>query len=341
MTTSRDLVRRTLRFEPTPRVPRNLWYLPWAQRHYPDELAAIQRDFPDDFEAPRINYPRLPMMRGDPCEVGTFVDEWGCVFENVQAGVIGEVKAPLLASYASDLEKLRPPDEWLRADLSEVDRQYEQSDRFLLASTPVRLFERMQFLRGTENLLMDLLEQPAGLLKLRDTVHAWNLAMLDRWAATAVDGIGWMDDWGSQRALLMNPQLWREFFKPCYRAYVDRIHAAGKFCFVHSDGHIMSVYEDLIEIGVDAINSQLFCMDIEEIGQRFKGRIAFWGEIDRQRILSSASVEEVRAAVRRVAEALYDGQGGVIAQCEFGAGARPANVRAVFEEWARASQDRS
>ena len=43
--------------------------------------------------------------------------------------------------------------------------------------------------------------------------------------------------------------------------------------------------------------------------------------------------QETRAAVRRVAEALYEGRGGVIAQCEFSAGSKPANVRAVFEEW--------
>jgi hypothetical protein len=155
------------------------------------------------------------------------------------------------------------------------------------------------------------------------------------WCRTDVDAIGLGDDWGTQRALLISPQLWRSFYRPLYAEYCQLAHAAGKFVFFHSDGYILDIYEDLIEIGFDAVNSQLFCMDIEEIGRRFKGRLTFWGEIDRQHILPSPDVGQTREAVRRVAGALYDGNGGVIAQCEFGAGARPQNVRAMYEEWER------
>ena len=333
--TSRELVQRAIRGEHTPRVPRELWALPWAEAHYPDELAGIRRDFPPDIAQPQIEMPRLSCMRGDRHAVGTYVDEWGCEFVNVQAGVIGEVKNPIVQRYGSDLNKVRPPTEWFEIDLDEINRQCDRSDRFMQGLWNAQLFERMQFLRGTENLFMDFMDQPAGLFELRDRIHDWNLQMIDLWAQTDVDAIAWPDDWGSQRALLMDPELWRKILKPCYRQYVERIHEAGKLCMVHSDGHIFDVYEDLIEIGVDAINSQLFCMDIEEIGRRFKGRICFWGEIDRQHILPFGTVADARSAVRRVAEALYDGNGGVIAQCEFSVGTQPENVRAIFDEWDR------
>ena len=102
---------------------------------------------------------------------------------------------------------------------------------------------------------------------------------------------------------------------------------------MHSDGCIADIYPDLIEIGVDAVNSQLFCMDIEEIGRRFQGRITFWGELDRQRILTSAEPEEVRAAVARVVQALYSVDGGVIAQFEFGAGTTMVNAETALQAW--------
>lgn len=333
--TSRELVRRTLRFEPTPRLPRNLWTLPWAESHYPDELAAIRRDFPDDFAFPQISYPMPDCVQGDPYTPGIYVDEWGCTFVNIQAGAIGEVKQPLVEDYDRDLDRVRPPDAWLRVDHGPVADACAKTDRFTVSPLCFRLFERMQFLRGTENLYVDLIEQPAGLRRLCDRIHAWNLGMIDCWAKTPVDAILGMDDWGSQRSLLISPALWRDFFKPYYRECVARIKAAGKFCFFHSDGWIMDIYEDLIELGVDAVNSQIFCMDVEEIGRRFKGRITFWGEVDRQHILTSPDPGAVRRAVRRAAAALYDGHGGAIAQCEFGMGARPENVRAMFEEWER------
>ena len=46
--TSRELVHKTLAFKNHERVPRQLWSLPWAGIHYPQELAAIERDFPAD-----------------------------------------------------------------------------------------------------------------------------------------------------------------------------------------------------------------------------------------------------------------------------------------------------
>jgi hypothetical protein len=122
-------------------------------------------------------------------------------------------------------------------------------------------------------------------------------------------------------------------FKPLYKQYCDLIHAAGKFAFLHSDGHIAAIIEDLVEVGFDAVNSQLFCMDIEDIGRKFKGRITFWGELDRQYVLPFGKPEEVKEAVRRVRRALDTGQGGVIAQMQFGKYDPKENIEAAFEAW--------
>ncbi len=65
-------------------------------------------------------------------------------------------------------------------------------------------------------------------------------------------------------------------------------HAAGKKLFMHSDGHILAIYPDLVEIGIDAVNSQIFCMGVEKLAP-FAGRITFWGEIDRQHLLAHAT----------------------------------------------------
>jgi hypothetical protein len=142
-----------------------------------------------------------------------------------------------------------------------------------------------------------------------------------------------MDDWGMRDHLLIRPQVWRETFKPLYKQYVDIIHAAGKFAFFHSDGNTEEILGDLVEIGIDAINAQLFTMNIEEVARAHKGKITFWGEIDRQRVLPFGKPEDVRSAVQRVRSALDDGLGGVIAQCEWGKDNPQENIEAVFEAW--------
>jgi hypothetical protein len=76
-------------------------------------------------------------------------------------------------------------------------------------------------------------------------------------------------------------------------------------------------------------------MDMADLEQRAKGRITFWGEIDRQHVLSSPDPEMGRKAVRKVAHHLYDPRGGVIAQFELTPGSDPATAIAIFEEWDR------
>lgn len=331
--TSRERVWRCIRFEGPDRPPRQLWSLPIAVQAHPEAFRRILERFPSDIGGPDWDPPASERRRGDPYAVGTYVDEWGCEFDNVQAGVIGEVKRPLLSDW-SKLRELTPPWETVPTPthLARVNESCARSELFMIAALPT-LFERMQFLRGTENLFVDIMDQPRELFALRDMVHEYNLAVAREWIETDIDGVSMNDDWGTQQALLIPPRLWRAIFKPCYAELVDLVKSAGKGFFFHSDGHIFEIYEDLIEIGVDAVNSQLFCMDIEEIGRRYKGAITFWGEIDRQHVLPSPDPQVARDAVRRVARALYDRSGGVIAQCEFGAGANPACVEAVFEEW--------
>jgi uroporphyrinogen decarboxylase len=328
---SRSLVKDTLNFSGPARIPRQLWYLPWAYDHYSIELEGIQHEFPDDITGSPSFLRETPQTYGDQYLPGTFIDEWGCRFTSIQSGVIGEVKEPRLKNY-DELDQLRFPVELLSVDTTLVNGFCRTTDRFVLSGTAVNPFERIQYLRGTENVYFDLIEAQHDVSELLDKVHQFNLKVFDIWVATDIDAITWNDDWGAQKAMLISPRLWRQLFKPIYKDYIDLAHSHGKYAFMHSDGYIADIIPDLIEIGLDALNSQLFCMDIEDLGHRFGGKLTFWGEIDRQHMLPYATTSEIDHAVQRVRNALYH-HGGVIAQCEFGAGARPENVRQVFKSW--------
>jgi hypothetical protein len=270
--TSRERVYRTLEFTSPDRVPRDLWHLPIAWLQHGEH---VKRDFlarwPGDLiQSPSFGRPPSPVAKGDPSKQGDYTDEWGCVYHNIKEGVHGEVKEPIVVSW-SHVETMRLPTERLELDIHQVNAFCSREDRFVLGGGWARPFERMQFLRGTENVLVELALEEPGLFELLRKIH--------------------------------------------------RFHV------------------DLIEIGVDAINSQLFCMDIEEIGRRFAGRITFWGEIDRQHILPRGSVEDVRAAVTRVVDALYSPAGGVFAQLSWEENVPVQNADAVFATWDRLTRD--
>lgn len=334
MMTSRERVRRTVEFDSPDRVPRDLWALPFASlQHGEAAMKAFQDRWPVDFAAASVPNPALQALRcGDWYALGTYRDEWGCEFENIQAGLIGEVKRPFLDDW-SRMDSLRPPVEALQVDLDAVARLCAASDKWVLADSWARPFERAQFLRGSENLYLDLAEENSEVLHLLDVIHQFNLKELEVWARTPVDALAIMDDWGSQRALLISPDQWRRLFKPMYQEYADIAHHHGKKIFMHSDGYLFDVYADLIEIGVAAINSQLFVMDIEEIGRRYRGQITFWGEMDRQHLLPHGTPQEAYRDVQRVLDALYLPEGGVIAEFEMTAGARLEVGEAIFRAW--------
>lgn len=331
---SRTLVRQVLTFSSPPRVPRDLWVLPWAEEHYPRELAHIRNRFPADLVTAPGFRQEAYHTSGDQYAAGTYIDEWGCAFENRQRGVIGEVKAPLVSDWG-ELDRVRTPEAALTIDREQINAFCRSTDRFVLGGCCPRPFERLQFIRGSENTYLDLGEERPELFTLLDRVHQFYLKELELWAATDVDALNFMDDWGAQNRLLISPRQWRRIFKPLYKEYIDLAHAHGKFIFMHTDGCTWDILPDLVELGLDAINAQIFTMDIDQLGRQFRGRITFWGEIDRQRLLPFGTPEAIDQAVQRVKAALYCG-GGVIAQCEFGAGARPENVYQVYQSWEEA-----
>jgi uroporphyrinogen decarboxylase len=332
--TSRELVRAALEFRNPPRVPRDLWELPWAQVHYPEELKRIREDFVWDFGGVRAQYREAPAVEeGCQTEVGRYVDPWGCVFTNILRGVIGEVKQPIvLEDDWSDAGRVHIPEEQLSFDVADVNRQVAGSDKFVLGGCCPRPFEQLQFIRGTAPLYMDLMEMPSGLCAFLEKMHDFYCRLLKKWCETDVDAVNFMDDWGSQKGMLVSPEIWRRVFGPMYREYIDIAHRHGKKIFMHSDGNTLAMFPDLIDMGLDAINAQIFCIGVENLAP-FRGRIAFWGEIDRQHLLPYGSPADIESAVRHVMDTLWDG-GGVIAQCEFGPGANPLNVLGVFRNFA-------
>ena len=332
---SRELVYKTLAFQNKGRVPRQLWTLPWARMYEGEKLEVIQQTYPDDiiWDMP-VPYKTEPKRIGDPYEEGQYVDEWGCVFTSIQRGIVGEIKDPIVVGEDwEDVDKVHFPEELLSLDVEKVNEFCRNTDKFVLQTDFARVFERLQFIRGTENLFLDIALENEGMLKFLEKLHDFNCRKMEAWAQTEVDALFMMDDWGSQNTLLINPETWTKLFKPLYADYCAIARKYGKKIFMHSDGNTAAIIPELIEIGVDAVNLQIFCIGLEEL-RKYKGKITFWGEIDRQWILPNHTVGQVEEAVKQVYDTLW-ADGGCIGQCEFGPGAKPENVNQVFATWSQ------
>ena len=189
----------------------------------------------------------------------------------------------------------------------------------------------MQFLRGVENLYMDIAEENSAFYQIRDMLVDYYINFLDYLLEYDIDAVSLFDDWGSQRSLLISPDSWRRLFKPVYKEVIDKIKAKGKYVFFHSDGYILDIYPEFIDLG-KAVN-QIWCMGVEKVAEKYAGKITFWGELSRQDTIPYGTIEDVKNSIAVMKKNLFVNGGGLIGQFEAGPDAPMENIKAAFYGW--------
>ncbi len=205
------------------------------------------------------------------------------------------------------------------------------------------LFERMHALHGFENVLMDLYAERERMEMLADRIVEFDLGIIrnvSRRFPGRIHGFSFTDDWGTERSLFINPALWDDFFKPRYKRIFDAAHAAGWHVWMHSCGKVNDIIEGLIDIGLDVINlQQPRALGIEEIGRRFRGRIAFSSLCDIQRTLPFEDDEAIREEARLLLKEWAGERGGFVLS-DYGdgraIGVPPEKKRVMFDAFMEA-----
>jgi uroporphyrinogen decarboxylase len=334
--TGRERVAATLRFLKPDRIPLDIWCLDSARIKYGDTLQKLLSNY--DIDICRVRCPLDRGYYGEYGRVGLYEDLWGSTWKMLVAGITGEVVIPAIKDI-SEAGGYKPPYELLekgwydeRQNISEIILDYHRQGKLVIGG-PVEVFQRMQWLRGSENLYCDLGLAGPGVFSLCEILTDYYLKYLDYWLELDIDAVCFTEDWGTQINLLISPVLWRSMFRPVYKRLFDKIKASGKFVFFHSDGYILDIYPDLIELGVDAINSQIWCMGVENAGRISAGKVTFWGELDRQGILPFGSPRDVLESAELMKKHLYINGGGLIGQGEIGPDVPLENIRAMLECW--------
>jgi len=295
---SRELVVRAIEFEGPERVP--LWFT---------ELSIF-----DAVEVPSSFVGGFPKT-WKPLSGKSGYDEWGC-FWTVPSkdgwSTMGMVTGHPLHSW-SKLDEYEFPQLKLVADVESYRRSFPE--KYLVGSVPFTLFERMHFLRGFTNLMLDFHMNRDKVSYLAERVASVQSELVRQWGELNVDGILFTDDWGSQQGLFTSPSIFRAIFKPRYRMLFDLAHKYNMHVFLHSDGRISEIIPDFIEVGVDVINlpqpRSLFGIDY--LGKNFGGKICFLANVDNQTTLVKGSEDEIRMEALHLIRSLGCFNGGLIA----------------------------
>ena len=323
---SRERVIRAVEFAGPDRIPNGCYWLPGAINRYGEKLEALFRSFPKDFHQFVATFSSYVGY-----EDGINEDPWGCVWKNIQPGVLGRLVEHPLSNWESlSLYVLPEPSDLVDFDGLRKSVQDSGHDRYVLGDSE-NFFERLHWLRGFENTLIDLITGRRKLRKLLDLLFGFKIRFIKRWLELDVDAIYFLDDWGTMQGLMINPELWREYFKPLYRKMFDLVHRAGRHVFFHSDGHVLDIIPDFIETGVDALNIQVRLIGAEKISKRFGGKICILADIDRQGILPFGKEEAVKAHVKETIRAFSSFDGALISWGEIGPDVPLANAKSMLE----------
>ena len=168
-------------------------------------------------------------------------------------------------------------------------------DSFRVFELGFSLYERAWTVRGMENLMIDMIEEPEFVHELMTAITDYNLAQVDEALKYDIDAVYFGDDWGQQSGLIMGPKLWKEYIYPQLKRMYGRVKDAGKFVMIHSCGDVDELFDDLVEAGLNCFNPfQPEVMDIHEILPAYRGRLAFHGGLSMQKTLPFGTAEEVR-----------------------------------------------
>lgn len=290
-------------------IPVFINFLPAALKKYPDEIGSIIQRYPDLFGDEYNNYIYDESNLAPTYRLGETVDEWGCVWTNIEEGMEAYVTGHPIKS-PEDILDLKIPE----------NRDGRIPHGFM--------YLRILDLMGFENAMIEFAKESREIQILIDKVVEYNCYQIEIAVKEADEIMFFGDDLGMQNGIAIGPERWRKYFKPAYKKMYDIVHRAGKYVYMHTDGMVYEIMPDLVEAGVDMINPQFRANGLDNLVRVCKGKIPINLDLDRQ-MFPFATPKEIEEHVRECVEALYLPEGGLALNIEIGKDVPVENMEAL------------
>ena len=303
-------LRKAIEYNYPSEIPIACWVVPASWMKYGEEMVRLTKEYPDFV-------PNIPDLNNiqmqDTYRAGRHIDEWGCVWDNVEEGLEAIVtKHPL--PRREDILALKIPE----------NRDGRLPHGFM--------YLRLLDLRGFEEAMIDFAEECDELQILIDKVCEYNCrqveAVLPRYNKGDIVNLG--DDLGMQNGLAIGADKWRKYLKPAFTKIFAPFKAKGCYVNMHTDGCVLDIIEDIVECGADMINPQSGANGIENLARICKGKIPIDLDLDRQ-LFPVATPSQVTDHIRECVETLYLPEGGLALTVGIYQDVPLDNVAAIFD----------
>lgn len=230
-----------------------------------------------------------------------FLDFRTKTFEQMEAFAFDDPKDSRRYFHALDDQINSVGDELNLGLPSFIDRVNLYKDDFCIFGSVCEPHEMIWRIMGPENVLIKLAEDPVRMARFIERLGDFLVGIVEGQIEAARGALSGLYIWGDIaycRGMLFSPKYWREVYKPQVERICRAARAAGLKTIYHGCGNASAVFEDLVEIGVDAYNplEAKAGLDVVELKRRFGTRWAFNGNINVE-VLSTNDPAEVRREV--------------------------------------------
>ena len=308
-----------------------------VQNVFPDEK--LLQKFNIDFRWLVPNWVGVHEIEGEDA----YRDMWGIKWTYVQDSY-NLVDSPLKDLGIDDLEHYAWPDPYnpqMFASLREQAKHWHENTDYVVAADSIKggLLTKALQIRGYGEFFTDLILDRAFAAALLDKLlwlykEMWSQYLKE--IGPYVQMVYFTDDIGSQNGMLISPDLFRSVLKPRLKELIDHIKGLADVKFMyHTDGSVVPVIDDLIEMGVDIldpIQTSAMGMDTDAMKETYGDRLCFHGAIDVQQMLPFSTPEQVRYDVAKRIYELGRGGGYILSTCHnIGTDVPPENILAMFD----------
>lgn len=292
---SKDRVLATLNHEPTDRTPLDCWLY---QRDFVNQLENEygSRDrFLDEFNIDIfVGFVPWPNQLGRQVDVTEL------------AGVdLGDPRDPKWINHRDWNEDF--------AGGSVVDAVAQQGDKRAIIAHLWGIVEGTSSMLGIENCWAGLGEEPELMTDWFDRYADWLCELAESCLDAGVDIITISDDWGSNNNMLFSPRMWRRMIGPYASRVVKHIRNRGGYVNLHSDGYIMNVMDEIVDMGCNSLHpvQESAGMDPQTIKDQYADRLVVYGSLD---VVDGLFAHEGEALDRYIRDrfAIYAPGGGYI-----------------------------
>jgi uroporphyrinogen decarboxylase len=310
-------------------------YETWGKDYV--QVAPWYQNLPIGDSDKQSEYARLrgDQLRGFSPGYADYVDEWGCIWKTTDTDEVGGSCVDHPYHTVEEALKAQIPDPELPKRLDPIRKAREDHpNEFIWIQNWLGPWEMSRAMLGTEEVLVALHTDRSKLQRFLGRVFEHFRILLRNLCTLDVDMVGIGDDWGIERSLLIDPNVWVKVFKPLYGAIFEEIRRAGKISLFHCCGAAEPLYPHMIDIGVDVIHPlQPGPVDIEAVGKEFRGKVSFFGGLDTRQLLGQGTPQQVEHEVVHLIETLgLPGGGLVVGPCtSIHSGTPIENIEVIFK----------